>query len=77
MKNSGKPSHASYLDRMDDLDVLANLPNDERIRSRKLAAGVATLIVDATDRPIALGTPGRTGSSLSIQLTSIVTPQSP
>lgn len=35
------------------------------------------LIVDATDRPIALGTPGRTGSSLSIQLTSIVTPQSP
>ena len=51
MKNSGKPSHASYLDRMDDLDVLANLPNDERIRSRKLAAGVATLIVDATGLP--------------------------
>ena len=51
MKNSGKPSHASYLDCMDDLDVLANLPNDERIRSRKLAAGVATLIVDATGLP--------------------------
>jgi ATP-binding protein involved in chromosome partitioning len=51
MKNSGKPSHASYLDRMDDLEVLANLPNDERIRSRKLAAGVATLIVDATGLP--------------------------
>jgi len=33
---------------MDELEVLANLPNDERIRSRKLAAGVATLIVDAT-----------------------------
>jgi ATP-binding protein involved in chromosome partitioning len=33
---------------MDERDVLANLPNDERIRSRKLASGVATLIVDAT-----------------------------
>ena len=33
---------------MDELEVLANLPNDERIRSRKLASGVATLIVDAT-----------------------------
>ena len=33
---------------MDQLDALANLPNDERIRSRKLASGVATLIVDAT-----------------------------
>jgi ATP-binding protein involved in chromosome partitioning len=33
---------------MDEHDVLANLPNDERIRSRKFAAGVATLIVDAT-----------------------------
>ena len=33
---------------MDQLNALANLPNDERIRSRKLASGVATLIVDAT-----------------------------
>ena len=28
--------------------MLADLPHDERIRSRKVAAGVATLIVDAT-----------------------------
>ena len=33
---------------MDESGVLAELPNDERIRSRKLAGGVATLIVDAT-----------------------------
>jgi ATP-binding protein involved in chromosome partitioning len=29
-------------------DPLSGLPHDERIRSRKLAAGVATIIVDAT-----------------------------
>lgn len=29
-------------------EPLANLPNDERIRSRRLAGGVATLIVDAS-----------------------------
>jgi ATP-binding protein involved in chromosome partitioning len=33
---------------MDERNLLENLPNDERIRSRKLASGVATLIVDAT-----------------------------
>ena len=34
---------------MNDLsEPLADLPNDDRIRSRKLAAGVATLIVDAS-----------------------------
>src|SRR5690348_16634546 len=34
---------------MDDgRDALAQLPHEERIRSRKLAAGVATLIVEAT-----------------------------
>ena len=38
---------------MDEPDALANLPNDERIRSRKLVAGVATLIVDATGLPAA------------------------
>ena len=32
----------------DEHETLANLPNEERIRSRKLAGGVATLIVDAT-----------------------------
>jgi ATP-binding protein involved in chromosome partitioning len=34
---------------MDELhELLADLPNDERIRSRKVASGVATLIVDAS-----------------------------
>ena len=32
----------------DERDALAQLPHEERIRSRKLAAGVATLIVEAT-----------------------------
>jgi ATP-binding protein involved in chromosome partitioning len=32
----------------DARDQLSDLPHDERIRSRKLAGGVATLIVDAT-----------------------------
>ena len=56
---------------MTDSEVLANLPSDERIRSRKLAGNVATLIVDATGlaatertrlekdlRSAALGRPG-------------------
>ena len=30
------------------VDPLTGLPHDERIRSRKLAGGVATIIVDAT-----------------------------
>src|SRR6476661_9370073 len=38
---------------MDERNLLENLPNDERIRSRKLASGVATLIVDATGRSAA------------------------
>jgi ATP-binding protein involved in chromosome partitioning len=29
-------------------DPLTGLPHDERVRSRKLASGVATIIVDAT-----------------------------
>ncbi len=32
----------------DERDLLAELPSDKRIRSRKVAGGVATLIVDAT-----------------------------
>ena len=35
----------------DEREALANLPNEQRIRSRKLTAGVATLIVDATGLP--------------------------
>ena len=45
MKNSGKRRRRSYVLPM---DALADLPHEERIRSRKLAGGVATLIVDAT-----------------------------
>src|SRR5690348_14110178 len=49
MKNSGKPRRASYVPFMADLpEQLTDLPHDERIRSRKLTGGVATLIVDAT-----------------------------
>ena len=49
MKNSGKRRQASYVPLMiDPAETLAGLPQDERIRSRKLAGGVATLIVDAT-----------------------------
>ena len=48
MKNSGKPRRPSYVPVMDERKTLADLPHDERIRSRKLAGGVATLIVDAT-----------------------------
>ena len=38
-----------------DDDLLAGLPDDQRIRSRRIAGGVATLIVDATG----LGAPAR------------------
>jgi ATP-binding protein involved in chromosome partitioning len=49
MKNSGKPPCASYVPQMTDArDALANLPHDERIRSRRVVGSVATLIVDAT-----------------------------
>ena len=49
MKNSGKPLRASYVPIMaDDQDQLSGLPNEERIRSRKVVGGVATLIVDAS-----------------------------
>jgi ATP-binding protein involved in chromosome partitioning len=48
-KNSGKRDHASYVRAMEHpVDPLTGLPHDERIRSRKLAGGVATIIVDAT-----------------------------
>jgi len=40
---------ASYVARMaHPVDQLTDLPHDERIRSRKLAGGVATIIADAT-----------------------------
>jgi ATP-binding protein involved in chromosome partitioning len=48
-KNSGKRRQASYVPGMDHpVDPLIGLPHDERVRSRKLTAGVATIIVDAT-----------------------------
>ena len=49
MKNSGKERHASYVPLMSDArDTLGQLPHEERIRSRKIVAGIATIIVDAT-----------------------------
>src|SRR5215210_3584400 len=49
MKNSGKRRRASYVPSMaHPVDPLTDLPHDERIRSRKLAGGVATIIADAT-----------------------------
>jgi ATP-binding protein involved in chromosome partitioning len=49
MKNSGKPRLASYVAPMaHPVDHLTGLPHEERIRSRKLAGGVATIIADAT-----------------------------
>ena len=49
MKNSGKPSSAPYVRGMaHPVDPLTELPHDERIRSRKLVGGVATVIADAT-----------------------------
>jgi ATP-binding protein involved in chromosome partitioning len=48
-KNSGKRPAASYVRAMEHpVDPLTGLPHEERIRSRKLAGGVATIIVDAT-----------------------------
>ncbi|MEO8454824.1 MAG: Mrp/NBP35 family ATP-binding protein [Sphingomicrobium sp.] len=48
-KNSGKPADASYVPIMaHPADPLIDLPHDERIRSRKLAGGIATIIADAT-----------------------------
>ncbi len=49
MKNSGKRARASYVLRMGHpADPLTELPHDDRIRSRKLERGVATIIADAT-----------------------------
>jgi ATP-binding protein involved in chromosome partitioning len=49
MKNSGNPPRASYVRPMaHPVDPLTDLPHDERIRARKLAGGVATIIADAT-----------------------------
>jgi ATP-binding protein involved in chromosome partitioning len=48
-KNSGKRNRAAYVRAMEHpADPLTGLPHDERIRSRKLAGGVATVILDAT-----------------------------
>src|SRR6185369_12195945 len=48
-KNSGKGPDASYVRAMEHpVDPLTGLPHDDRIRSRKLAGGIATIIVDAT-----------------------------
>ena len=48
-KNSGKRNRAAYVRAMaHPADPLTGLPHDERIRSRKLAGGVATIILDAT-----------------------------
>ncbi|HET8750487.1 MAG TPA: hypothetical protein VFM42_07080, partial [Sphingomicrobium sp.] len=48
-KNSGKRASASYVPTMPHpADPLTGLPNDDRIRSRKLMGGIATIIVDAT-----------------------------
>ena len=49
MKNSGKQRSASYVPLMTEPpEALAQLPHEERIRSRKLVGGVATLIVEAS-----------------------------
>ena len=48
-KNSGKPRHSSYVRAMEHpADPLTGLPHDERVRSRKLSGGIATIIADAT-----------------------------
>jgi ATP-binding protein involved in chromosome partitioning len=48
-KNSAKRRARSYVLRMaHPADPLIGLPHEQRIRSRKLAGGVATIIVDAT-----------------------------
>src|SRR3954454_6625272 len=71
---------ASYVPAMaHPVDPLIDLPHDERIRSRKLAAGVATIIADATGlskkegdalerelREAALETPGVTEARVAM-----------
>jgi ATP-binding protein involved in chromosome partitioning len=51
-KNSGKALPTSYVGPMAEaanpLDVLDGLPEGSRIRSRRLAGGVATIVADAT-----------------------------
>jgi ATP-binding protein involved in chromosome partitioning len=48
-KNSGKRRRASYVRSVaHPADPLTELPHDERIRSRKVSGGVATIIADAT-----------------------------
>src|SRR4029078_6084594 len=60
-------------------DPLTGLPHDDRIRSRKLAGGIATIIVDATGlsqneakqledeiRPAALATAGVTEARIAM-----------
>jgi ATP-binding protein involved in chromosome partitioning len=48
-KNSGKRRRTSYVPSMaHPADPLTELPHDERIRSRKVSGGVATIIADAT-----------------------------
>lgn len=48
-KNSGKRPDASYVRAMGHpADPLTGLPHEERVRSRKLSEGVATIIADAT-----------------------------
>lgn len=78
MKNSAKRDAASYGWSMAH-DPLSALPHEERIRSRKLAGSVATLIVDATGlsapesraveeqlRAAALATPGITEARIAM-----------
>jgi ATP-binding protein involved in chromosome partitioning len=78
MKNSAKRDAASYGRSMAH-DPLSALPHEERIRSRKLAGSVATLIVDATGlsapesraveeqlRAAALATPGITEARIAM-----------
>ena len=49
MKNSGKRRQRAYVARMSSQDQpLFNLPHLERIRSRRVKDGVATIILDAT-----------------------------
>jgi len=48
-KNSGKRERGSYVPAMaHPVDPLTDLPHDDRVRSRKVANGVATIILDAT-----------------------------
>ena len=79
-KNSGKPQRASYVAPMaHPVDPLTDLPHDERIRSRKVTGGIATIIADATGlsdaerqtleqdlRDAALRTPGVTEARVAL-----------